>query len=107
YILLQKSAGGAVARGCPALYPVGLYGQGKTIERLGLSPLARLWRLAGGRGRAQVRPARLRRARRPAGAEIAEQPGPLVFLPGPCRRIQSQLELFRGADRRGCGGARI
>jgi hypothetical protein len=30
--LLQKSRGGAVARGCPALYSAGLYGQGEKIE---------------------------------------------------------------------------
>ena len=90
-----RLGGGAVARADPALYPAGLYGEGEKIERLGLSPLACLWRLAGGRSRAQMRPARLRRARRPAGAQIAEQPGPLVFLRSPRRRVQQELELLR------------
>ncbi len=68
------------------------------------------WRAYGAardaRAGAPLRPPRLRGARRPARAEIAEQPGALVFLRAPRRRIQSQLELFRRAERRGRGRAR-
>ena len=73
----------------------------------GFPALARLRRGARRRTGAPLRPPRLRGARRPAGAEIAEQPRALVFLRAPRRRVQSQLELFRRADRRGRRRARI
>ncbi len=82
-------------------------GQADAIRRLGISPLAPL-RRQGPRGGARppVRPRRLQRARRPAGAQGAEQPRALDVLRGPRRRVQQELELFRRPDRRGSGQAR-
>ena len=100
---LAFSLRGEVARRAANRYPGRTYGQGETIERLGISALARLRHRARGGAGAPVRPPRLRGAGRPARAQIAEQPRALVFLRAPRRRVQSQLELFRRPDRRGRG----
>ena len=90
------TGGGEVAHTRRLLYSGRLYGQGKTIERLGLSPLARLWRVARGRGRAHVRPARLRRARRPARAEITEQPRRWYFCEAHAAEYNRNWNYFEG-----------
>ena len=60
-------------------------------------PALALLRRQGPRGRASapVRPRRVQRNRRQAGAQSAAQPRALVFLRGARRRIQQELELFR------------
>ncbi|VVT22631.1 hypothetical protein SPHINGO391_470388 [Sphingomonas aurantiaca] len=66
----------------------GRYGEKHdTIFRLGFSTLARLWGEHGGGDGPAVRPAWLQRAGQLPRPEIAQQPGPLVFLHEPCGRI--------------------
>src|SRR5687767_5778008 len=76
-----------------------VHGETDAFERLGISALARLWKRSRRRAGAQMRPRRLRRARRPARAQGAQPPRPLVFLRAARRRIQPEMELFRGPDR--------
>lgn len=75
-----------------------------SFERLGVSALARLWLGPRDDDGAHLRPPRLRRAGQLPRAEVAQQPGSLVFLRDARGRIQSRLELFRGAFG-GRGGA--
>ena len=58
-----------------------------TYTRLGISAVARLWLEQRGGDGSIVRPARLQRTRQLPGAEIAQQPGPLVFLHDACGRV--------------------
>ena len=84
-----------------------LNGEAEEIGRLGVPALAVVRQQGPRRGQAApVRPRRLQRDRRPARAQGAQQQGALVFLSGPRRRVQQELELFRRAQPRGSGAAR-
>src|SRR6476659_4963657 len=78
---------------------VRLDAQAEEIGRLGIPALALLRRQGPPCGEgAPVRPRGLQRNRRQARAQGPAQPRTLVFLRGARRRIQPQLELFRGAQ---------
>src|SRR6476620_1664532 len=67
------------------------------IGRLGIPALAALWKGPRRCEAAPVRPRRLQPDRRPARAQGAAHQRPLVFLRSARRRVQQELELFRGS----------
>ena len=76
---------------------VRLDGQAEEIGRLGIPAVALLWRQGAACGAgAPVRPSGLQRDRRQARAQGPAQPRALVLLRSARRRIQQELELFRG-----------